>query len=44
MIGGMFETLISNEELHNARSKTEQFSEEAIKKLVVKEFRDAMSK
>lgn len=43
MIGNLFQTLIQHNEIQKMQSRQEQFSEEAVKKLVIREFRDAMS-
>jgi len=43
MIGNLFQTLIANDEMHKIQDKADQFSEDAVKNIVVKEFRDAMT-
>lgn len=42
-ISSLFEALIANGEIQNLQNKADQFNEQAIKQIVVKEFREAMS-
>lgn len=42
-IANLFQTLIANGEIQNVQNKTDQFNEQAVKQIVVKEFREAMS-
>jgi len=42
-ISSLFEALIANGEIQNLQNKADQFNEQAVKQIVVKEFREAMS-
>ena len=42
-ITNLFEALIANGEIQNIQNKADQFNEQAVKQIVVKEFREAMS-
>lgn len=42
-IANLFQTLIANGEIQNVQNKADQFNEQAVKQIVVKEFREAMS-
>ena len=42
-IANLFQALIANGEIQNVQNKADQFNEQAVKQIVVKEFREAMS-
>lgn len=42
-IASLFQALIANGEAQNGQNKADQFNEQAIKQIIVKEFREAMS-